>query len=312
MRKDEDINVSEKTYRLLGSDGKRYASATPGTFGGNWSSKIYGRLDCKATLSAIQRGAYNTKHRVFFADEESAREAGFRPCAQCLPEQYAEWKTGKGINSADSLIPTGSWASRVRVETTVRETHDREAGARKHPITFKADREIDSDETWMFVDGSGTGGHGLVVLRPGQDPHLVARQVRMAMKNVGAEVNAFLTAFETIVPGDRVVIVADFLWGIFYVLGWFNVKHPALRKQVVAAHTLLDARAPASLRFIHIRGHKNDGTALGRWNHVADRLCTLKHPIDCVMPMSAFNHDAPISWLGTIRADMSPDSPTSP
>ena len=32
------------------------------------------------------------KHRVFFADEETAVAAGYRPCAVCMPERYAEWK----------------------------------------------------------------------------------------------------------------------------------------------------------------------------------------------------------------------------
>ncbi|MDP4128201.1 MAG: Ada metal-binding domain-containing protein, partial [Bacillota bacterium] len=32
------------------------------------------------------------KHRVFFADEETAIAAGYRPCARCMPKEYAEWK----------------------------------------------------------------------------------------------------------------------------------------------------------------------------------------------------------------------------
>ena len=176
----------------------------------------------------------------------------------------------------------------VRVETTVQQTYDREAGLRKHPVVFKPDREIDSDETWMFTDGSGNGWHGLVVLRQAQPPRLVARGIRMAMKNVGAEMNALLMALEAIVPGERVAVVADFLWSIYYVLGWWNVNHPALIEQVAAARALLDARRPASLRFIHVKGHKNDGSAFGRWNKVADQLCSLSRPIDCTVPMSAF------------------------
>jgi len=296
--------VSERTYWLVGRDGKRYPSAILGTLGGNRVSRIYGRLDCRAALAAIQRGSYHPNQRVFFADEDVARAAGYRPCARCLPAQYAEWKVAE---PATALIPVGPWVSAVRVETTVQETYDREAGAKKRAMIFKPDREIDSDETWVFTDGSGTGGHGMVVLRPGQDPRLVARQIRMAMKNIGAEMNALLLALETIVPGDRVAIVADLLWSIFYVLGWYNVKHPALREQVAAARALLDARMPASLRFIHIRGHKNDGTAFGRWNHVADRLCTLKQPLDRTMPVSAFDPSAPTHWLAAIQAELPRD-----
>jgi methylphosphotriester-DNA--protein-cysteine methyltransferase len=29
---------------------------------------------------------------VFFADEQTAVEAGYRPCAVCMPEEYARWK----------------------------------------------------------------------------------------------------------------------------------------------------------------------------------------------------------------------------
>jgi hypothetical protein len=34
------------------------------------------------------------KHRVFFADEEAAIAAGYRPCGRCMPEEYAVWKAG--------------------------------------------------------------------------------------------------------------------------------------------------------------------------------------------------------------------------
>ncbi len=79
------------TWPLLGPDGKEYASHHPGTIGGNRRTRIYGRLDCPAALRAIARGGY-IKHRVFFASEEDARAAGYRPCAVCLPAAYATWK----------------------------------------------------------------------------------------------------------------------------------------------------------------------------------------------------------------------------
>lgn len=85
------ITEPPKTWRLLGAGGKLYDSATPGTFGGHKGSHIYGRLDCPTALRAIARGGY-VKQRVFFADEATAIAAGFRPCAVCMPERYAEWK----------------------------------------------------------------------------------------------------------------------------------------------------------------------------------------------------------------------------
>ncbi|MBW4721496.1 Ada metal-binding domain-containing protein [Saccharothrix obliqua] len=78
------------TYRLLGPDGKPYPSTVPGTLGGHRRLRVYGRLDCPNALRWLARGHY-ARHRVFFADEVTARLAGFRPCAVCLPEEYRAW-----------------------------------------------------------------------------------------------------------------------------------------------------------------------------------------------------------------------------
>ncbi|CAB3919762.1 Ada metal-binding domain-containing protein [Achromobacter deleyi] len=80
-----------KTYTLIGRDGLSYASVTPGAFGGHRGGRLYGRLDCRAALRAIARGGY-VNQRVFFADEAAAIAAGYRPCAVCLPREYARWK----------------------------------------------------------------------------------------------------------------------------------------------------------------------------------------------------------------------------
>ena len=87
-----------KTYRLIGPDGLEVLSPTPGTLGGHRRSKVYGRLDCPSALRWIARGHY-VRHRVFFADEETAIAAGFRPCAVCLPEAYAGWKASSASTS---------------------------------------------------------------------------------------------------------------------------------------------------------------------------------------------------------------------
>jgi methylphosphotriester-DNA--protein-cysteine methyltransferase len=76
-------------YRLMGPDGP-YQSLSPGRFGGNQNSRIYGRLDCPSALRAIARGGYR-QHRVFFANEETAIAAGYRPCGNCLREAYRSW-----------------------------------------------------------------------------------------------------------------------------------------------------------------------------------------------------------------------------
>jgi methylphosphotriester-DNA--protein-cysteine methyltransferase len=80
-----------KLYRLIGPDGREVLSEMPGTLGGHRRTKGYGRLDCRVARSWIARGHY-VKHRVFFADEETAIAAGYRPCAVCMPEEYARWK----------------------------------------------------------------------------------------------------------------------------------------------------------------------------------------------------------------------------
>lgn len=81
----------QKAFRLIGPDGRELLSADPGTLGGHRRSRVYGRLDCPSALRAIARGGY-VRDRVFFADEETAVAAGYRPCARCLPERFRAWK----------------------------------------------------------------------------------------------------------------------------------------------------------------------------------------------------------------------------
>ena len=84
------------TYRLLAADRTWYRSARKGTLGGNRRTALYGRLDCPAALRALARPSAATfrRFRVFFADENAAIAAGYRPCARCLPAAYRAWKAG--------------------------------------------------------------------------------------------------------------------------------------------------------------------------------------------------------------------------
>ena len=84
--------MTEKTYRLIGTDGRSFDSAIKGALGGHRRSKIYGRLDCPGALRAIARGNTYQKSRVFFADEATAITAGYRPCAVCLRDAYRKWR----------------------------------------------------------------------------------------------------------------------------------------------------------------------------------------------------------------------------
>lgn len=86
--------MSTRSYTLLGADRKPHQSTTPGMLGGHRRSKIYGRLDCSAALRTIANGGY-VQHRVFFADEATAIAAAYRPCAVCMPAEYAVWKQEK-------------------------------------------------------------------------------------------------------------------------------------------------------------------------------------------------------------------------
>ena len=91
MQYEDRIRAGQKPYILLGADQVPYQSETLGTLGGWRGGKIYGRLDCTSARRAIAEGHY-VKKRVFFADEPTAIAAGYRPCAKCMPEQYAKWK----------------------------------------------------------------------------------------------------------------------------------------------------------------------------------------------------------------------------
>jgi len=55
---------------------------------GNKRLKLYGRLDCGSGKKM------KCENRVFFADEQEAVGAGYRPCGHCLKEKYHAWKNG--------------------------------------------------------------------------------------------------------------------------------------------------------------------------------------------------------------------------
>ncbi|MFL6564021.1 MAG: Ada metal-binding domain-containing protein [Burkholderiales bacterium] len=84
-----------RTWRLTAADGRTYDSRRPGSLGGHRGTRIYGRLDCPAALRAIARGGY-VSQRVFFLDQRTARAAGYRPCAVCMPVEYRAWKKRAG------------------------------------------------------------------------------------------------------------------------------------------------------------------------------------------------------------------------
>jgi methylphosphotriester-DNA--protein-cysteine methyltransferase len=76
--------ADEKTWTLIGVNGKPYQSNISGTLGGHRTGKIYGLFSCRSALAAIARGGY-VRSRVSFLDEATVIAAGYRPCATCTP-----------------------------------------------------------------------------------------------------------------------------------------------------------------------------------------------------------------------------------
>ena len=83
--------MTKKSWKLLDSNREPYQSAVAGSLGGHRRQRIYGRLDCRAAKQAIARSGY-VKERAFFIDERTAKAAGYRPCAVCMPAEYKDWK----------------------------------------------------------------------------------------------------------------------------------------------------------------------------------------------------------------------------
>ena len=54
--------------------------------GGNRKMKIYGNLSCKSGMRMKK------ENRVFFEDETEAETYGYRPCGNCMSEQYRKHK----------------------------------------------------------------------------------------------------------------------------------------------------------------------------------------------------------------------------
>lgn len=120
-------------FTLIWADGLFYASSTPGTIGGHRLGRIYGQLNCRAAARALARGDY-ARHRVFFfADEETARAAGYRPCAVCLRDRYRAW-SGRSEDRGSSSENRGS--SGVREGQGAKERQ----GAKEHRGEKEAQR----------------------------------------------------------------------------------------------------------------------------------------------------------------------------
>ena len=92
-------------YKLRDINNQIYESKIPGTYGGHKKLKIYGKMDCPSALRWIKKGYY-VNERVFFLDEETAINAGYRPCSICMPQEYGEWKTKEHVKRLEQKNTT--------------------------------------------------------------------------------------------------------------------------------------------------------------------------------------------------------------
>ena len=83
-------SAMNKTFTLLGPDGKHYASLTPGIYGGH-------RAEWLCETPRFVRDALRV-----FADEATAIAAGYRPCAVCMSQEYAIWKMNQPARKPSS------------------------------------------------------------------------------------------------------------------------------------------------------------------------------------------------------------------
>ena len=66
-------------------------------FAGNKKLKIYGTLHCS---SGKRMKSIN---RLFFSSEGEAMQLGYRPCGNCLSEQYTLWKNRLDLNRTNEV-----------------------------------------------------------------------------------------------------------------------------------------------------------------------------------------------------------------
>lgn len=140
---------------------------------------------------------------------------------------------------------------------------------------FRRDRDLKPENRlWVFTDGSTSGRHGAVLIRPGAEVMFLSSFLRSPMKNVGAELNAFLLALRHIPEDSRTTFVFDYMGIGAWVLGHYERKKEATKKMVGQAEDLLTEKGLMdTARFIHHGGHQRDDSAFTLWNTVADRLC---------------------------------------
>ncbi|WP_345952741.1 Ada metal-binding domain-containing protein [Mucilaginibacter sp. PAMB04168] len=69
---------TRRLYTLINSNEVSLAGYT--------KNKVYGTLSCASGK------LMKAENRVFFQNEQEALKAGYRPCGNCMPEKYRQWK----------------------------------------------------------------------------------------------------------------------------------------------------------------------------------------------------------------------------
>lgn len=183
---------------------------------------------------------------------------------------------------ADTLKPL---ARLITVETTSTKRVELNAKAKPpRPIAFRESRSIDRERVWAFPDGSGSGWHAAVIVGRDGAQRLLARDRQVAGHNVGAEFDGVVLALEHAPQGEPLAIVADYLWSIYYILGWRNLLDSYLIERRELAHRLLRERAFPSVLFVYHPGHQKDESDFSRLNNLADRLCAKQRARDEIVP----------------------------
>ena len=82
-----------RRWTLLGSDGTALFERHPGTLGGHRSRrKSTDGSTAAPRWQAIARGGY-VRNACSSPMNSTAVAAGYRPCAVCMPAEYARWKS---------------------------------------------------------------------------------------------------------------------------------------------------------------------------------------------------------------------------
>jgi methylphosphotriester-DNA--protein-cysteine methyltransferase len=73
---------------ITDSDLKKLLRDKDVALGGNQKLKIYGLLGCSSGRRMTR------ENRVFFISLTEALQNSYRPCGNCLPAAYKQWKNG--------------------------------------------------------------------------------------------------------------------------------------------------------------------------------------------------------------------------